>query len=137
VRANLVDRHRLNPGHWEMLRTDLDMQAQGIVSPDYHSYTGYAWYRTDFDLAADAAKGKVRAMFPGLFNEAWLYVNGNLVAHRVYKEPWWLSDYKFEWDVDLSEHIKLGANTIAIRVNNPHHFGGMFRRPFLYKPTAK
>ena len=83
-----TDRHRLNPGHWELLRTDLYMQAQGVVSPDYHSYTGHAWYRTDFDLPA--AKGKTHVMFPGLFNECWLYVNGNLVAHRAYKEPWWL-----------------------------------------------
>lgn len=135
--AGSVDSHRENPGHWETLRADLYMQAQGVLSPDYHSYTGYAWYRTDIDLAADAAKGKVRVMFPGLFNEAWLYVNGHLVSHRAYKEPWWLSDYKFEWDVDLSEHVKAGANTIAVRVNNPHHFGGMFRRPFLYRPAGK
>ena len=67
----------------------------------------------------------------------WLYVNGHLVAHRAYKEPWWLSDYKFEWDVDLSDVVKAGANTIALRVNNPHHFGGMFRRPFLYRPAGK
>lgn len=133
----LANRHRLNPGHWGMLRTDLYMQAQGVLSPDYHSYTGHAWYRTDFDLKTVDAKGKVRVMFPGLFNEAWLYVNGNLVAHRAYKEPWWLSDYKFEWDVDIAEHVKPGPNTITVRVYNPHHFGGMFRRPFLYRPTAK
>ena len=30
--------------------------------------------------------------------------------------------------------MKIGANTFAVRVNNPHHFGGMFRRPFLYRP---
>jgi hypothetical protein len=126
------DAHRLNPGQWAMLRTDLYMQAQGVVSPDYHSYTGYAWYKTDVDLPAIAGKTHVR--FPGLFNEAWLYVNGHLVAHREYKEPWWLSDYKFEWDVDLSAHLKPGANTLTVRVLNPHHFGGMFRRPFLYQP---
>ncbi|MBM3979010.1 MAG: DUF4838 domain-containing protein [Planctomycetes bacterium] len=133
--ADPTDRHRLNPGHWGMLRTDLYMQAQGVVSPDYHSYTGLAWYRTDVTLPAQA--GKTHVMFPGLFNEAWLYVNGELVAHRAYKEPWWLSDYKFEWDVDLTGHLKAGANTVAVRVNNPHHFGGMFRRPFLYKPAGK
>lgn len=131
--ATTTDAHRLNPGHWAVLRTDLYMQAQGVVSPDYHSYTGSAWYRTDVTLPALA--GKTHVMFPGLFNEAWLYVNGELVAHRAYKEPWWLSDYKFEWDVDVSAHLKAGANTIAVRINNPHHFGGMFRRPFLYKPT--
>ncbi len=137
VQLSAVDRHRLNPGHWGMLRTDLYMQAQGVVSPDYHSYTGLAWYRSQFDVPGDGAKNTVRVMFPGLFNEAWLYVNGDLVAHRAYKEPWWLSDYKFEWDVDLSGHLKAGANTVAVRINNPHHFGGMFRRPFLYKPAAK
>ncbi len=130
--AGSVDSHRENPGHWATLRTDVYMQAQGVVSPDYHSYTGYAWYRTDAQLP-DAA-GKVHVRFPGLFNEAWLYVNGHLVAHREYREPWWLSDYKFEWDVDLTGHLKAGANTFAVRVNNPHHFGGMFRRPFLYRP---
>lgn len=135
--AGSIDSHRENPGRWEMLRTDLYVQAQGVLSPDYHGYTGYAWYRTDAQLPPDAAKGKVRAMFPGLFNEAWLYVNGRLVAHRPYKEPWWLSDYKFEWDVEVGEFLKPGANTIAVRVNNPHHFGGMFRRPFLYRPAGK
>jgi hypothetical protein len=131
--AGAPDGHRENPGHWAMLRTDLYMQAQGVVSPDYHSYTGYAWYRTDADVPAQA--GKVHVRFPGLFNEAWLYVNGHLVAHRDYKEPWWLSDYKFEWDVDLSGHLRPGANTLAVRVYNPHHFGGLFRRPFLYRPA--
>ena len=131
--AGSVDSHRENPGAWETLRTDLYMQAQGVVSANYHSYTGFAWYRTDVEVPA-AAAGKAHVMFPGLFNEAWLYVNGHLVAHRAYKEPWWLSDYKFEWDVDVSGHLKAGTNTIAVRVNNPHHFGGMFRRPFLYTP---
>jgi hypothetical protein len=135
--AGSVDSHRENPGHWAMLRTDVYMQAQGVVSPDYHSYTGVAWYRTDFDLPAGAEKGKVHVRFPGMFNEAWLYVNGNLVKHRPYAEPWWLSDYKFEWDVDITEHLKPGANAIAVRVNNPHHFGGLFRRPFLYRPEGK
>jgi hypothetical protein len=134
---SLADRHRLNPGHWEPLRTDLYMQAQGVVSPDYHSYAGHAWYRTDFDLPAGGETGKVRVRFPGLFNECWLYVNGHLVAHRPYKEPWWLTDYKFEWDADLTGHLKAGKNTMAVRVYNPHHFGGMFRRPFLYRPAGK
>ena len=131
--------HKGNPhvsdmNHWEPLSTDLYMQAQGVVSRDYHSYTGHAWYRTDVELPADAAKGPLHVRFPGLFNECWLYVNGHLVAHRDYKEPWWLSDYKFEWDVDLAEHVKPGANTIAVRLINPHHFGGMFRRAFVYRP---
>jgi hypothetical protein len=133
--AGSIARHQENPGHWEMLRTNLYMQAQGVLSLDHHSYTGHAWYRTDFELPADAAKGKVYIRFPGLFNECWLYVNGYLVKHREQKAMWWYNDYKFEWDVDLTGQVKPGKNTLALRLHNPHHFGGIFRRPFLYRPT--
>lgn len=116
---------------WETIRTDLYIQAQGIRSPDNQSYTGYAWYRTDIDV--DKAGEKIHIRFPGLFNECWLYVNGNEVGHRtVGSQMWWLNDYKFEWDVDLTGKLKPGKNVFALRIYNPHHFGGMFRRPFLY-----
>lgn len=45
-----------------------------------------------------------------------------------------ISDYKFEWDVDLSGKLKPDQNTIAVRGFNPHHFSGIFHRPFLYRP---
>jgi len=35
--------------------------------------------------------------------------------------------------VDLTGKLKPGENLIALRIDNPHHFGGMFRRPFLYR----
>jgi hypothetical protein len=122
-----------NPGRWEMVRTDLYLQAQGVLAPDRQSALGSGWYRTDVTLDADGAKGPVHVRFPGLFNECWLYVNGHLVGHRTMPALWWLSDYQFEWDVDLAGHLKPGANTLAVRIHNPHHFGGMFRRPFLYR----
>ncbi len=128
--------HQNNPGHWEMLRTDVYAQAQGVITPDFHSYTGHAWYRTELDLKAADTQGKVRLMFPGLFNECWLYVNGSLVAHREQRAMWWYNDYKFEWDVDVSRHLKPGKNSITLRLHNPHHFGGIFRRPFVYRPAT-
>ena len=129
--------HQNNPGHWEMLRTDLYAQAQGVITPDFHSYTGHAWYRTELDLKAADTQGKVHLMFPGLFNECWLYVNGSLVAHREQRAMWWYNDYKFEWDVDVSGQLKPGKNAITLRLHNPHHFGGIFRRPFLYRPVGQ
>jgi hypothetical protein len=127
---------RTNPGRWELLRTDLYLQAQGVLHPDGQSYTGHAWYRTELNLAAEQAAGKVRLRFPGLFNECWLYANGHLVGHREQKDIWWLSDYAFEWDVDLTGRLRPGANTLTLRLYNPHHFGGIFRRPFLYRPAG-
>jgi hypothetical protein len=130
--AGSIQSHQRNPGHWEMMRTDLYLQAQGLLSPDHHSYTGHGWYHTTVELTPEQLP-KLRVMFPGIFNECWLYVNGNLVAHREQKEPWWYNDYKLEWDVDLSEAVQPGENKIVVRFHNPHHFGGMFRRPFLYR----
>ncbi|WP_254512401.1 DUF4838 domain-containing protein [Anatilimnocola floriformis] len=118
---------------WQWLRTDVYAQAQGVVTADHQSYTGQAWYRTEIDLPADKAGAKLQLMFPGLFNEGWLYINGEQVAHREnYNPVWWYNAYEFEWDVPVAGKLKEGKNTIALRINNPHHMGGMFRRPFLY-----
>ncbi|MCX5661548.1 MAG: DUF4838 domain-containing protein [Planctomycetota bacterium] len=123
------------PPAWEMIRTDLYVQAQGVLHPDMQSYTGYMFYKTDVDLSDSQAAGNLRLHFPGLFNEGWLYVNGVLVAFRPQKAMWWINDYKFDWDVDLKGVVKPGKNTITLRLNCEHHFGGMFRRPFLYTPV--
>jgi hypothetical protein len=131
--ANLKD----YPDQWEMLRTDLYAQAQGIRDPDRQSFTGDLWYRTDVALTAAQADGNVHLMFPGLFNECWLYVNGREVAYRKQNILWWGNNYTFEWDVDLTGKLKAGQNTLALRANCEHHFGGMFRRPFLYAPVVK
>lgn len=121
------------PNEWEMLRTDIYIQGQGIRHPDRQSYSGHYWYQTSMELTAEQVAGKVHILFPGLFNECWLYVNGEMVGYRAFPEPWWRNDYALEWDVDLAGKLKAGKNTITLRGNNPHHFGGMFRRPFIYR----
>ena len=117
---------------WQKARTDLYLQAQGILAADGQSALGHYWYQTAITLHQDDVRG-TRILFPGLFNEVWLYVNGTFVAHRDYREPWWLTDYGFDWDVDLEGELLPGVNVIALRGFNPHHLGGMFRRPFLYR----
>jgi len=124
--------HMNNPGEWETLRTDLYAQAQGVLHPNYANYNGIMWYATEAKLSAKEADSKVHLRFPGLFNEGWLYVNGSLVAYRPQQGMWWINDYRFEWDVDLTGKVKAGTNTIFLRLNNPHHMGGIWRRPFLY-----
>ncbi|HRJ71817.1 MAG TPA: DUF4838 domain-containing protein, partial [Terrimicrobiaceae bacterium] len=121
---------------WETVRTDLYAQAQGILHPDWQSFTGFLWYKTEVTLSAAEAKGPVHLHFPGLFSEAWLYVNGHLVAHRVQDHMWWKNDYRFDWDINVTGKLQPGVNDITVRVHNTHHNGGMFRRPFLYRPAA-
>jgi len=117
---------------WEMLRTDLYMQAQGIRHEDRQSYVKPVWYKTEVEIPAGKLKEKLHILFPGLFSEVTLYINDKEVAKRKQKKLWWRNDYHFEWDVDLSGKLKPGKNIIALRVNCVHHMGGMFRRPFVY-----
>ena len=125
------------PNEWERLRVDLYAQAQGILHPDYQSYVGDLWYRTDLDLKPEQTVGKVHLRFPGLFNECRLYLNGKEVAVRKQGKLWWRNDYRFEWDVELTGKLKSGKNVLALVCKCEHHFGGMFRRPFLYRAVAK
>ncbi|MDP7277359.1 MAG: DUF4838 domain-containing protein [Planctomycetaceae bacterium] len=132
-----LDNRKDYPDRWSLLRTDLYLQAQGVRHPDRQSYTGHFWYRTSVELTAKQAAGAVHLRFPGLFNESWLYVNGREVAYRKQGKLWWRNDYRFEWDVELAGKMKAGKNEIALRGHCEHHFGGMFRRPFLYRKTGK
>jgi hypothetical protein len=121
---------------WEVLRGDLYAQAQGVRSPDRQSYLGWMWYRTDITVPPDQAAKPIHIRFPGVLCESWLYVNGQEVAHRPQGKLWWLNDYKFEWDIDLTGKLQPGVNNITVKLDDVHHWGGLFRRPFLYAPVG-
>ena len=132
-----IDRLKDYPvDQWETARTDLYAQAQGVRHPDRHSFTGDLWYRTDIELTPAQVSNTPHLRFPGLFNECWLYINGKEVAYRKHGKMWWRNDYRYEWDVDLSGKLNPGTNSITLRCNCEHHFGGIFRRPFLYQPQS-
>lgn len=71
---------------------------------------------------------RLHLVLPGLFNESWLYWDGNLLAHRPQKSLWWLNSYDFCWDVDLGD----GRHWIALRNRVGLRMAGIFRRPFFY-----
>lgn len=128
------------PAPTENVRTDLYLQAQGVMDGGLQGYNGWGWYSTQVELTgADlAAPGRTLHLgFPGLFNVAMLYVNGQAVATRQLNSArWWDNDYRFEWGVDVSPYLKQGMNRFTLRIHNPHHLGGIFRRPFLYSRPA-
>lgn len=132
----LQARHQL-AGQWEPLRTDLYAQAQGVIGTDHQSYAGLAWYHTEFTLNSSEASSALRVRFPGIFNDAFIYVNGQLLGQRQLPHAlWWANDYRFEWDVELSGHVKPGVNRLDLQLDIANHFGGIFRRPFIYRVVA-
>ncbi|HCN08456.1 MAG TPA: hypothetical protein DIT01_11025, partial [Lentisphaeria bacterium] len=131
------DNRRMYPDQWEMIRTDVFVQAQGIRAPDRQCYSGTIWYRTEIELTAEETAGELHIRFPGIFNVSYVYINGQEIAQRSnYNTLWFLNDYRFEWDVDTAGGLQIGKNTIAVRCINTHHFGGLFRRPFLYEKIS-
>ena len=97
-----------------------------------HDYDGYGWYRFTVDIP-DEFKGKATSLFSGgAINEAWVWVNGEYVGHRKHV-IWWLGQN--EIDFDVSEFVRAGKNTIAIRIWNDTEIGGMFNRGFLWSPN--
>lgn len=119
------------------VRTDLYLQGQGVLRPGRANDLGSYCEETAIDLAPEDAGGSLHLMLPGLFNEAWLYVDGRMVAHRSYGVQWWTGDYRLDWNVDLSGLVTAGHHRITIGGFNPHHFAGLFRRPFLYRLTKR
>ena len=125
-------RPELDLADWRPLRTDLYMEAQGVAGPGGGEYNGFVWYRTEVEVSAADAERDLRVHFPGLFGKAWLYVDGYLAAYRDWRPMYWHNDYRFDWDVDLGGRLAPGTRTLALRVHNEHHMGGIWRRPFLY-----
>ena len=117
---------------WSPLRTDLYMEVQGVAADGGGEYNGFVWYRTEVEVSAADAERALHVHFPGLFGKAWLYVDGYLAGHRDWRPMYWHNDYRFDWDVDLTGLLAPGTRTLALRLHNEHHMGGLWRRPFLY-----
>jgi len=73
-------------------------------------YTGYGWYRKQFDLPSGASGQRVTLEFDGVFQVAEVFVNGQRVGqHR--------GGYT-GFEVDITAALKRKKNVVAIRVNN-------------------
>jgi hypothetical protein len=121
---------------WRRVLTTKPFYAQGYMSPEGYPYVGSVWYRFDVDLPA-AFEGKpVTLLAPVVETEAWVWVNGQYVGHRPYKEAY---ERPNELQLDVSKAIKPGkANLITIRVNTgmarAQASGGLGARVLLYSP---
>ena len=147
-------RECLNPG-WRFLFAD----PVGAAAPDFddsawapvglpHSFSlpyflsadfpvGTGWYRREISLDADALAGRVWLEFEGAFQEAEVYLNGQLIdRHR--------GGYT-GFCIDATAAAHAGRNLLAVRVDNTwrpdlaprageHVFsGGLYRDVWLHR----
>lgn len=92
-------------------------------------FTGYGWYRTAFQFPREWTGAPVHLRFGGVDEQAWIYVNGELVGeHTVDSESLAvgeLGDRPFTITVP-AERLKPGEeNILVVRVHNSMAEGGI------------
>ena len=86
-----------------------DRNAPGGASIAY-TRGGVGWYRLKVDLPRDVASRTVLLRFDGVYMNAQVWVNGQRMGAHAYGYT--------SFTLDVSDKVKPGANTIAVRVNN-------------------
>lgn len=94
-------------------------------------YDGFGWYRARVKLPATLPAGKLALQFSGVDEEAWVYVNGQLVGERSVKSTG--KTIGEIWEVPFTipvprEALRPGEdNVVAVRVHDSAYAGGLYR----------
>ncbi|AXC13642.1 Beta-galactosidase [Acidisarcina polymorpha] len=90
---------------------------------------GVGWYRRTFEMPEVPAGGKVELQFEGVYMNSDVWINGAHLGNHPYGYT--------EFAYDLTQHLKPGKNTIAVKVNNAgrnsrwYSGSGIFRKVWL------
>ena len=101
---------------WESVDLPHDWAIYGPFSSEHNArtgglpVTGMGWYRKHFLIDKELKNKKVSVEFDGAMNDAYVYVNGELVGNR----PFGYIGFEF----DITDNVKFGEpNVIAVRLN--------------------
>ncbi len=118
---------------WETIGLPHSFSIPYFMSSDF--YTGYGWYRKNFEIPAAYKEKRLFMEFEGAFQDAEIFVNGKKAgAHK--------GGYT-GFNIDITKLTKTGSNVLAVRLNNmwnpclapragEHTFsGGIYRDVYL------
>jgi beta-galactosidase len=108
--------------------------GQGYQDEQGFPYLGAVWYRLWVDVPASAKGKRIMLHAPAVETEAWVWVNGNIVGHREFRESY---ERPNPIDMEVTNALLPGQrNSVVIRVHtntNPSALaGGLTSRVFLY-----
>jgi beta-galactosidase len=126
--------------NWRKLNLPHDFGIEGPFDQELPGETGklpwfgVAWYRKHFELPAEDAGKQVCLDVDGAMAYSTVWINGHCVGG-------WPYGYA-SWQVDLTPYVNFGgANTLAIRLDNPKNSsrwypgGGIYRNVWLSKTS--
>jgi beta-galactosidase len=114
------------PHDWAHVQGVSENGAQGASGGYYEG--GIGWYRTNFDAPETWNSKLVQIEFDGVYMNSEVWING----HSLGKRPYGYISFRYE----LSDYIKSGENTIAVRVDNSKEPSARWYHPCgIYAPV--
>jgi len=103
-------------------------EGVGYESQSFPDYTGYCWYRIEFDVPQSANKKYLYLYFNTVDEQAWVYVNGEAAFEHTTQSTGLPADSL--WDLpfaaEVGQWLDVGqSNLIAVRVHNKAGRGGI------------
>ncbi|MEI6139198.1 MAG: glycoside hydrolase family 2 TIM barrel-domain containing protein [Mariniphaga sp.] len=102
---------------WRTLNLPHDWSIEGEFKEDAATKgsggylpSGIGWYRRHFNLSDIAKNQQFQIEFDGVYMKSDVWINGQHLG----KHPYGYTSFSY----DLTQYIKKGANTIAVRVDN-------------------
>jgi len=94
--------------NWDSIGLPHSFSAPYFQGKDF--YTGFGWYRKNFDIPASWSGKRLFLEFDGAFQDAEVFVNGKPVGHH-------LGGYT-GFSIDITSASQPGKNVFAVRLNN-------------------
>lgn len=116
-----------NDSNWDYIQVPKYWEQQGLKG-----YNGFAWYRKTFWLG-HVPQGQILYLRLGRIDDCdEVYVNGKLVGKTGTMPPNYVTGYDQKRKYIIPDGLlnENGENTIAVRVFDSHHNGGMIGSTF-------
>lgn len=114
----------LDESTWRPYSVNLD---KGWEAQGFPGYDGYAWFRRDVTVPAEASRRYTYLHFGAVDEQAWLYVDGEPVGEHTVastgKSPAELWEQPFALPVALTS----GRHLLCVRVHDNAGMGGIWR----------
>ncbi|WP_308990789.1 glycoside hydrolase family 2 TIM barrel-domain containing protein [Mariniflexile litorale] len=91
-------------------------------------HIGTAWYRNEFTISESEVTKKVILLFEGAMSEPQIYLNGKKVGE-------WAYGYSYFY-FDISEFLKTGDNTLAVKLTNKEYASRWYPGAGLYRKVS-
>jgi hypothetical protein len=123
---------------WQNILATEPFYLQGHMSKDGHPYLGKIWYQFKVRIPQTVSNQKVLLYAPTVESEAWVWVNGQYIGHKAYREAY---ERPNQFEMDVTKALKPGTeNVVSIEVSTSRSqtaaAGGLVSRIFLYSPNA-